>query len=351
MKIFALILWTLIILIIGGVIGFKFPSQKAITPESTVAKIIPKPLESYTIEHLSNMTYPKGSFTLKETLPNTDGFIAQTFSFSFQPNPDKKETKQTTGLINIPDQGGTFPIVIMIRGFVDQKIYQTGMGTKRAGEYFAEKGYITIAPDFLGYAGSDTESGNIFETRFQTYTTVLALLETVKDNTRISTLTDKWDGENIFIWAHSNGGQVALTTLAITAESIPTTMWAPVTKLFPYSILYYTDESADEGKLIRRELAKFEELYDVGNYSFTKYISNITAPMQIHQGSADDAIPLEWTRGFVKNIKKHYSNIEDNPPTVEYYEYPGADHNLQPGWNTVVERNIEFFRTNLKKIN
>ena len=57
------------------------------------------------------------------------------------------------------------------------------MGTKRVGEYFAENGYITLAPDFLGYGGSDSESENIFESRFQTYTTTLTLLTNVsKEN-------------------------------------------------------------------------------------------------------------------------------------------------------------------------
>ena len=72
----------------------------------------------------------------------------------------------------------------------------------------------------------------------------------------------EWDEENIFFWGHSNGGQVALTILEITGKDYPTTLWAPVTKPFPYSILYYTDESEDKGKYIRRELSRFENLYN-----------------------------------------------------------------------------------------
>jgi dipeptidyl aminopeptidase/acylaminoacyl peptidase len=182
----------------------------------------------------------------------------------------------------------------------------------------------------LGYASSDPEAANIFESRFQTYVTAIALLNSVNQ-------IDKFDKTNIAIWGHSNGGQIALTTLEITDRNIPTVLWAPVSKPFPYSILYYTDESDDRGKLIRHELSKFEDDYDVEKYSLTNYLEKITAPLEIHQGTADDAVPKEWTDSLVKNLK-------NTDKEVGYFVYPGADHNLQPSWNTVVARNLEFFR-------
>ena len=51
------------------------------------------------------------------------------------------------------------------------------------------------------------ESSDIFESRFQTYTTVLTLAKSLDS-------LEKWDQKNIFIWAHSNGGQIVLTFLA-----------------------------------------------------------------------------------------------------------------------------------------
>ena len=69
------------------------------------------------------------------------------------------------------------------------------MGTKKIGEYFANNGYITLAPDFLGYGGSDSESENIFESRFQTYTTVVSLIKSIEKGV----LNPYWDGKNILI--------------------------------------------------------------------------------------------------------------------------------------------------------
>ena len=159
-----------------------------------------------------------------------------------------------------------------------------------------------------------------------------------------------FDGENLFIWAHSNGGQIALTTLAASGADYPTVLWAPVTKEFPYSVLYYLDESEDGGKFIRSELAKLEKKYEAGKFSFTNYLDRIKAPIQLYQGGTDDAIPLEWSRNFVALLRRsrNVSEWEDKNLGVEYFEYPEADHNLMPDWDGVVENNIEFYREAVK---
>jgi dipeptidyl aminopeptidase/acylaminoacyl peptidase len=281
----------------------------------------PRPLEKYTIENLSKTNFASSKI-------NIDGNL---FNFTFDPTLSGKNEKKVTGLINYPDGNESFPIVVLLRGYVDQSIYTTGTGTKRVGEYFSENGYITLAPDFLGYGGSDIESSNIFEARFQTYTTVLTLLKSInKEN------FPQWDNKNIFIWGHSNGGQIALTVLEITGEKYPTVLWAPVTENFPYSVLFYTNESDDRGKFIRKELSKFESEYDVDKFSLTNYLDKINAPVEYHYGTNDDAIPTEWRDRFVKQMKalnKDFTN----------YNHPGADHNMNPLWGDVMSNTRKFF--------
>ena len=138
------------------------------------------------------------------------------------------------------------------------------------------------------------------------------------------------------IWAHSNGGQIAISMLEITGDAYPTTLWAPVSKSFPYSILYYADESEDQGKALRKVVAEFEEQYDVYDFSIDRYWDWITAPVQVHQGTADDAIPVEWTNTLVENL-------EDQELEVRYFTYPAADHDMRPVWETVVAHDLDFF--------
>jgi len=247
---------------------------------------------------------------------------------------EKNEIKKVTGVINYPTASGSHPVVFLIRGFVDQAIYTSGMGSKRIGEYLAENGYITVAPDFLGYADSDSEARNIFESRFQTYTTVLSLIASRNQ-------IPNFDGVNYFLWGHSNGGQIALTTLAVLGQNIPTVLWAPVTKPFPYSVLYYLDEAEDGGKFLRRELAKFEDINNTDAFSFTNYLSQVKAPIILLQGTVDDAVSDTWSRSFCKTTK----NIDLD---IKCYYYAGADHNLNPSWEAVAQKTLDFFTATLK---
>lgn len=319
-------------------------------PENLSA--IQNPLNKYSIENLVKTEINPGTLQIGAILEKNDNFTSFLFHFSHNPSLNPKDVKITTGQINMPADKNTadqYPIIIMLRGYVDQKNYKTGDGTRNAGKYFSDNGFITIAPDFLGYAGSDPEAENIFEARFQTYVTVLSLLKTIEAK-QISRnlisgppqLTDRLiNYSTILLWGHSNGGQIALTILEVTGKPYPTVLWAPVTKPFPYSILYYTDESDDHGKLIRYELADFEKSYNVEKFSLTNYLSLLNTEIQLHQGFKDNAVPKNWSDEFV-------SKSEKLGKLVKYLTYPQADHNMQPNWNSVVQKDLEFFQNHIK---
>lgn len=322
-------------------VAYHLPKSK----NNPISAIKLRPLEKYSIENLANTKIESSKIEIGRVLADKPEFTSYEFSMKF--NPDlSNDQKTVTGLINIPKAKDQKPVIVMLRGYVDQKKYVVGMGTQHAGEFFAKNGFITIAPDFLGYGNSDLESTNIFESRFQTYTTALSLLKSVDAlKTRSLTVGSNYiniDSDNIFIWGHSNGGQIALTILEITGGTYPTVLWAPVSKPYPFSILAYTDESDDHGKFIRQELSKFEEDYDVEKYSLTNYFDRIHAPIQLNQGTNDDAVPTNWSDSLAKILKKDGIDIK-------YLKYPGSDHNLSPAWSQVVENNLYFFNSHLQK--
>lgn len=333
----------LVIVLVSIAIGWELRQYYSTSksPLNPIAQIKPRPLDKYTIDNLSKSQIPKSKIQIGNTIQDFPKYTSYLFSFSFDPTLQNGTQKNVTGVVNVPKGNGPFPLVVMFRGFVDQTIYQSGTGTKRAAEVFADNGYITVAPDFLGYAGSDKEAGDVFESRFQTYTTALTLLASISQPSFAEATAGKWDKKNIFLWAHSNGGQIALTTLEISGLTYPATLWAPLTKPFPFSILVYTDEASDSGKFLRAKLANFEETYDTDLYSFTNYLDRIKAPLQFHQGTGDNAVRPDWSDSFVKQLKK--AGV-----AVDYFKYPGSDHNLMPAWNTVVARDLQFFRDHLQ---
>ncbi len=324
---------------IGYLIGQKY-QLKNINQSISKLSIKTYPLKKYSIPNLKKTEFEEKQIEITKEIDSTDEYLTYRY-YSYNDN------KKVSGLINIPKQAGEYPITILLRGYVDKEIYSSGIGTQRVGEFLAQNGYITIAPDFLGYGKSDKEAKDGLEARFQTYTTVLELFASL--NSINTALGEKElfnvtaDVNRVGIWAHSNGGHIALTTLAISGKKYPTVLWAPVSKPFPYSILFYTDQYTDRGKYLRKLLADFETDYNIEKYNPANYYQWIKAPIQIHQGTADQDVPINWSNDLDDNLRELHID-------VEYFTYDEADHNLLPdAWSSAVVETLEFFNLELPK--
>lgn len=350
----------------GGYLVAKNTQLALRSPFSSQPPAKELPLLAYTIPALQKRSYVARTISLNKVIAEQQEY--RSYLFSFDPLGRKM-----SGQLNIPKVvTPNTPVIVMVRGFVPPAIFSTGVGTKNAAAAFAKAGFITIAPDFFGYGQSDPEPSDTWQARFEKPIVVVELIKTIREhgipvppgdnpNATVSYQTD-----HIGLWGHSNGGQISLSTLAIMKEPIPTSLWAPVSVPFPYSLLFFTDEDADEGKSARSWIAQFEKDYDARQFSFTNYLQDLAGPLQLHHGTNDDAALKTWSDEFIEKLKKENirrakvgkdttpSNEESGqllePIEYHYYQYPGADHNLQPmeNWNTVVERDIDFYKEKLK---
>jgi uncharacterized protein len=286
----------------------------------------PKPLEEYGFESLRQKEYQGSEIKLEEIIKEEEKYTSWLFSF-------QTDGKKVTGMANLPKKEGKLPVIVMLRGYADDEIYFTGLGTRKSAGVFAENGFLTLAPDFLGFGGSDTSSLDILEARFERPVTVLNLLASIKSLPQV-------DAEKILMWGHSNGGQIALSVLEISQRDIPTVLWAPVTKGFPESVLQYMTELDDQGLKVKKAIDGFTSIYESKYFSIDHYWQDIHASLQVHQGTADDYIKTEWTDDFVQKLK-------DLNKDVFYYKYSQNDHNLSKDWDLVVQRDLEFFKKHL----
>ncbi|PIS08747.1 hypothetical protein COT75_04670 [Candidatus Beckwithbacteria bacterium CG10_big_fil_rev_8_21_14_0_10_34_10] len=327
------ILSFLSLFLIIGLVFFLLSQNKSFTFLSPLAKkskteeIKEKPLDKYTFKRLKKRKPQVSEITLESTINETPDFTSYIFTF-------ESEGRKISGMANIPFGEGPFPVILMLRGYVDLEIYQSGMGTQPSAEVYAQNGYLTLAPDFLGYGSSDMPPDDIWESRFLRSVNIIDLLNSIKTFPQAEV-------DKIAIWGHSNGGLSSLSILEITGGEYPTTLWAPVSQFFPYDILFFTNEYDDKGKGIRKSLAEFEKDYDIDLYSFDEYLDWIEAPIQIHQGTADIFVPLIWSQNLV-------NNLNDFDKEVVFYTYPGADHQLNGAWDLVVQRDLNFFKERLK---
>ncbi|MCL4398101.1 alpha/beta fold hydrolase [Patescibacteria group bacterium] len=291
-----------------------------------IKQIAPLPLKQYTFANLHQREFKPSSINITQKIKDGQKYSVWEFWFN-------SDGKKASGTINLPagvatTSAFTKPAIVMLHGFVDGDYYP-GYGTEHLAAVLAQNGFVTFAPDYLGYGSSDKPSADVFEERFQTYTVTLNLIASVRQYQK-----------NLGLWGHSNGGQIALSVLEISGQNIPTVLWAPVSKPFPYNILFYTDTFDDQGKTLRRELAQFEQNYDVEDYSTPNFFDWLNAPIMLQQGSADTLVPQGWSDQLSQTLKGKKKD-------VTYKVYSGNDHNMLPGWDKAAQDAVNFFKKTL----
>ena len=75
--------------------------------------------------------------------------------------------------------------------------------------------------------------------------------------------------------------------------------------------------------------------------SASSYLKDISGPLQLHHGTADDSVPVEFSEKLQKEM-------EAAGKESEIFIYPGDDHNIANNLGTALTRSVEFFDKHLK---
>jgi fermentation-respiration switch protein FrsA (DUF1100 family) len=77
--------------------------------------------------------------------------------------------------------------------------------------------------------------------------------------------------------------------------------------------------------------------------SATSFLSDLSGPLQLHHGTADSSVPHVWSEALEERM-------EAAGQTVEFYSYPGDNHNLSNNFSLAMERSVDFFDTYVKGV-
>jgi dipeptidyl aminopeptidase/acylaminoacyl peptidase len=96
----------------------------------------------------------------------------------------------------------------------------------------------------------------------------------------------------------------------------------------------------------RRELLETYGLPDENpefwaSISPTSYLSDLSGPIQLHHGTADDSVPVEFSETL-------QALMEAIGQPTEFYGYEGDNHNLSVNFTTAMQRSLEFFEKYVK---
>ncbi|HKH56579.1 MAG TPA: peptidase S9, partial [Propionibacteriaceae bacterium] len=70
-----------------------------------------------------------------------------------------------SGVMNVPDGKGPFPVLVLNHGYIDPDTYFPGQGMPREHDYLARQGYVVLHTDYRGHASSDDDKNVDYELR------------------------------------------------------------------------------------------------------------------------------------------------------------------------------------------
>src|SRR3989344_3377194 len=126
----------------------------------------------------------------------------------------RSEGLAISGIMNIPQGKGPFPVLILNHGYIDPEKYTSGAGLKREQDFFARHGYAVLHSDYRNHAGSDFDVRNEVRPRSGYVEDVLNAISALKKS-GIKNI----DTENIGMLGHSMGGGVTLNIMVAKPEA------------------------------------------------------------------------------------------------------------------------------------
>ena len=284
-------------------------------------------VKNLTIKALRDKKIPENSINIEKKLGVRNGKYTS-YLISYY-----SENLNIYALMNIPlskkpEKG--YPVVLVNHGYIPPARYSTVDSYRLVDGYFASNGFITLKSDYRGHASSDKGTNRPVD-RMKYVLDVLYLTMAVGS-------IDGADPGNIFMYGHSMGGEITLKALEISSNIKAASLWAPVTKRFPESMLYFVRKRSLSEAINEKE--KIERIFGKSNYSFFSPIDNISlieAPLIIHHGTGDDSVPYNWSLELVEKLKESGVNYK-------FYTYDD-DHNFAGRYFYVVlKRDVAFFK-------
>lgn len=299
------------------------------------------------IAAMRQATYPGSDLTIEQRLKPGSNY--QRYVASYQ-----SEGLKIYGLLTVP--GGNkpargWPAIIFNHGYIPPELYKT---TERYVAYIdalARSGYVVFKPDYRGNGNSQGQpEGAYYSPAYAT--DGLNALASVKRYREV-------DPNRIGMWGHSMGGNVTLRNLVVdTKKDIKAAViWGGVVgshddlmNNWQRRVKY--QPSARELALRNNYRRRLTGAYGTPatNPTFwssvdpTNYLRDITTPIQLHTGGNDEEVPIDFS-------VKLYERLHSFDKAVEYYNYPGGDHNISsPNFEVAMKRTIEFFDKYLKSI-
>lgn len=316
------------------------PSPTPTVTPSPTATFTPTPtLHPMLIEAQRQVEYPGSEIVLEEELE--PGINYRRFYASYL-----SDGLKIYALLTIPNgerPATGWPVIVFNHGFIPPDVYRT---TERYIAYvdnLARSGYIIFRSDYRGHDQSEGQATGA-------YSNPGYLADVLNAVASLKQFPDA-DPQRIGMWGHSMGGYLTLRSMVIDPDIKVGVIWAGVVASYPDLFARGNSRPTPTGTppFARgwrgawiEQFGTPEENPEFWNgISSNSYLADISGPVQLHHGTADESVPLAASQVLYEQM------LAANQP-VEFYTYEGDNHNLSGFFVSAMTRTITFFDTYLK---
>ena len=296
------------------------------------------------IQGMRQRSYPGSAITIEQTLEPGANYSRYIASY-------RSEGLKIYALLTVPfgtKPATGWPVIIFNHGYIPPEVYRT---TERYIAYvdgFARNGYIVFRSDYRGHGSSEGEANGAYGEPDYVIDVLNALAS-------MKAYPDA-DPARIGMWGHSLGGYITLRSMVITKDIKVGVIWAGVVASYPDLMSKWrrpSNATPDPTIPQRARRWRQELLEEYGtpeenptfwaSISANSFLADISGPLQLHHGSEDADVPLEFSTILDEQMLSAGK-------TVEYFTYPGDNHNLSNNLNIAIQRSVEFFDRYLKPV-
>jgi dipeptidyl aminopeptidase/acylaminoacyl peptidase len=290
----------------GSATGVRTTPRPSVSarPAPPAATATPPPLPAYAVQALRVRAYPGGRLEIGAQISGGQGYTKHEITW-----PSGGQTM--TGTISLPDGPGPFPVVVVNHGYIPASRYWVGQDSGIFGDPMAAHGFISVAPNWPGYAGSGPGPPEL--------PAIVGELVTMLDLvSSVASSLPQADIRRLACVGHSNGGGICMLAMVVDPRFKAIVLHGPISSdMADNARKWWLSSPGQAGSLGNPDAnpVGYRQL------SPRTYFARGQPPVLILHGTDDSTCPLEWQQATLAALQA--AGVRS-----EMQQFPGAVHDF-----------------------